>query len=124
MIKKRDGTSVLGAIGMGLCPVLTATMLSTIGLGVLAPIWMWLSAALLIAGLVGYMLDYRYHGQSTPVILFMAGGLLLWTGRYSPLGATGWQGWPIWGSGGLLVLIAFVLNLWARSHARTARATG
>jgi hypothetical protein len=124
MIKKRDGTSLLGAIGMGLCPVLTATALSTIGLGVLATIWMWLSAALLVAGLVGYALDYRYHRQSAPTILFVAGGLLLWVGRYSPLGETGWQGWPLWGSGGLLVLAAFALNLWARSHTHAVRAKG
>ena len=109
---------------MGLCPVLMATALSTIGLGVLAPIWMWLTAVLLIAGLVGYALDYRYHSQSAPMILFVAGGLLLWAGRYSPLGGTGWQGWPLWGSGGLLVLAAFVLNLRARSHTRTVRTNG
>ncbi len=124
MIKKRDTTPLLGAIGMGLCPVLTATALSTVGLGILAPIWMWLSTALLIAGLVGYSLDYRYHHQSAPVILFVSGGLLLWVGRYSPLGGTGWEGWPLWGSGGLLVLAAFALNLWARSHTRAARTNG
>src|SRR5919109_5317076 len=122
MINKRDSTSLLGAIGMGLCPVLTATALSTIGLGVLAPIWMWLSAALLVTGLVGHTLDYRYHRQSPPVILFVAGGLLLWAGRYSPLGGTGLQAWPLWGSGGLLVLSAFALNLWARSRTRAGRA--
>jgi hypothetical protein len=121
MIKKRDGSSLLGAIGMGLCPVLMATSLSTIGLGVLAPIWMWLSGALLVAGLVGYALDYRHHRQIAPVILFMVGSLLLWTGRYSPLGRTGWEGWPLWGSGGLLVLTAFVLNLRVRSHIRAVR---
>ena len=124
MIKKRDSTSLLGAIGMGLCPVLTATALSTIGLGVLAPIWMWLSAALLVAGLVGYALDYRYHRQIAPVILFVVGGLLLWVGRYSPLGGTGWQGWQLWGSGGLLVLTAFALNLRIRSHTRAVSADG
>ena len=124
MIKKRDSTSLLGAIGMGLCPVLMATALSTIGLGVLAPIWMWVSAALLVAGLVGYALDYRYHRQSAPLILFVVGGLLLWAGRYSPLGGTGWQAWPLWGSGGLFVLTAFALNLWVRSHTRAVRANG
>jgi hypothetical protein len=124
MIKKGDSTSLLGAIGLGLCPVLMATALSTIGLGVLEPIWMWLSAALLVTGLVGYALDYRYHRQSAPVILFVGGGLLLWAGRYSPLGGTGWQGWPLWGSGGLLVLTAFALNLWVRSHTRAVRANG
>ena len=124
MIKKLDSTSLLGAIGMGLCPVLMATSLSAIGLGVLAPIWMPLSAALLVAGLVGYVLDYRYHRQSAPVILFMVGSLLLWAGRYSPLGGTGLQGWPLWGSGGLFVLAAFALNLWVRSHTLAVRANG
>lgn len=120
MIKKRDSTSLLGAIGMGLCPVLTATALSTIGLGVLAPVWMWLSAVLLVTGLVGYALDYHSHHQSAPMILFVAGGLLLWAGRYSSLGGTGLDGWQLWGSGGLLVLAAFALNLRARSHIRAA----
>jgi hypothetical protein len=118
MIQKRDSTSLLGAIGMGLCPVLMATALSTIGLGVLAPVWMWLSAALLVTGLIGYALDYRYHHQSVPVILFVVGALLLWAGRYSPLGGTGWQGWPLWGSGACSYWRHFALNLWARSHIR------
>ena len=100
---------------MGMCPVIAATALSILGLGILAPVWMWLSAALLVAGLVGLVLDFRRHRSIIPMALFAAGGTLLWLGRYSPLGGTGWQGWPEWGSGGLLVLAAFVLNLRARA---------
>jgi hypothetical protein len=106
---------------MGLCPVLAATALSAVGLGILAPLWMWLSGGLLVAGLAGYAFDYRCHRQPTPVLLFVVGGILLWVGRYSPLGETGWQGWPIWGSGGLLVLRAFALNLRARSSSCAVR---
>lgn len=115
MIKRRDGASLLGGVGMGLCPVLAATALSAVGLGILTPVWMWLSGVLLVAGLVGYAFDYRCHRQYTPVLLFVVGGLLLWAGRYSSLGGTGWQGWPLWGSGGLLVLSAFAVNRRARS---------
>jgi hypothetical protein len=107
---------------MGLCPVLAATALSAVGLGILAPIWMWLSGGLLVAGLVGYAFDYRCHRRLTPVLLFVFGGILLWVGRYSPFGGTGWQGWPLWGSGGLLVLSAFVLNLRVRSSSCVVKA--
>jgi hypothetical protein len=114
MIKGHDGVSLLGALGMGMCPVLATTALASIGLGMAAPIWMWLSGVFLIAGVVIYALDYRCHRQIAPVLLFIAGGLLLWAGRYSLLGGTGWQGWPIWGSGGVLAVAAFVFNLRAR----------
>jgi hypothetical protein len=114
MIKGYDGVSLLGAVGMGMCPVLAATALVSMGLGLAAPFWMWLSVTMLVAGAVIYALDYRCHRQIAPVMLFAVGGLLLWAGRYSVLGGTGWQSWPIWGAGGVLVLAAFVVNLRAR----------
>lgn len=116
MIKGRDVTTLLGGMGVGLCPTLAAATLSVAGMGILSPVWIWLSGGLLIAGLIGYAFDYRCHRQHIPILLFVIGGLLLWAGRYSPLGGTGWQGWPLWGSGSLLVLIAFTLNLQARSR--------
>jgi hypothetical protein len=73
MIKGRDTTSILGAMGMGLCPVTAATALSIFGLGILAPVWMWLSAGLLVAGLAGFILDYRRHRQIVPTALICSG---------------------------------------------------
>jgi hypothetical protein len=114
MLKGYDGVSLLGAFGMGMCPVLAATVLISIGLGVAAPFLMWLSGAFLIAGMIIYALDYRCHRQIAPMTFFAAGSLLLWAGRYSVLGGTGLHAWPIWGSGSLLVLAALVFNLRAR----------
>lgn len=116
MIKGKDGLSLLGAIGMGMCPVMMVTALTAVGLGIMAPVWMWLTGAFLVGGAVIYALDYRCHRQMWPVTLFVVGSLLLWAGRYSAFGGTGWQGWPFWGAGGLLVLTAFGLNLRARSQ--------
>jgi hypothetical protein len=115
MVKLQDGASALGVVGMALCPLTAAAALTLAGLGVLAPAWMWISMVLLVAGLVGYAFDYRCHRQIAPLMLFASAGLLLWAGRYTPLGGTGWEGWPLWGSGSLLALGAFGLNVRARS---------
>jgi len=114
MIKAHDGPAILGIAGMGLCPLLAATVLTSVGLGVAAPVLMWLSVALLTTGVVIFALDYRCHRQTTPTILFAAGTLLLWGGCYLLLAGTGWQGWLAWGSGGVLAVAAFVFGLRAR----------
>jgi hypothetical protein len=116
MLKGHDGVSLLGAVGMGFCPVLATIALASIGMSAFVPVWMWLSGALLITGLVMLGLEYRCHRQLTPIILSVGGSFLLWVGRYSPIGGTGWEGWPIWGAGGVAVLAAFVLNVRARSR--------
>lgn len=106
-----DGAGLMGAAGIGICPALVATALASVGLGVLTPIWLWLSAAFLLIGLAGFWLDYRRHRKVLPLILFMVGGLLLFVGRYTRYGGTGWEAWEIWGPGALFVLTAFIANL-------------
>ena len=110
MIKVHDAPAILGGVGM----VLAATVLIPIGLGVVAPLLMWLSGALLTTGVMIFALDYRCHRQTTPTILFTSGTLLLWGGCYLLLAGTGWQAWSIWGSGGVLAVAAFVFSVQAR----------
>ena len=109
--KRVDTVGLLGAAGMGLCPLLVAGALASVGLGVLAPVWLWLSAAFLAVGLAGFWLDYRQHGNVLPLLLFIGGSLLLFTGRYTRYGGDGWEAWEIWGPGTVLVVAAFIRNL-------------
>jgi len=106
-----DRAGLIGAAGIGLCPALIASVLATVGLGVLTPIWVWLSAAFLLLGVAGFWLSYRQHRQALPLLLFTMGGILLFVGRYTPYGGTGWDGWELWGPGTVLVLAAFIANV-------------
>lgn len=106
-----DRAGLIGAAGIGLCPALVATALATIGLGVLTPLWIWLSAAFLLLGVAGFWLAYRQHGQALPFLLFAIGGILLFAGRYTRYGGTGWEGWELWGPGTVLVVAAFIANI-------------
>lgn len=112
--EKGAWAALIGGAGIGLCPLLVATSLASIGLGVLAPLWLWLSVGFLVIGLAGFWLDYRQHKNLIPLILFIGGSILLFTGRYTPYGGLGYAAWEIWGSGGVLVLIAFIRNLTLR----------
>lgn len=113
---------ILGAGGVGVCPLClagSASLLTYLGLGGLIPYWRWISFALIGLGLIGFLLDYRSHRNPLPTLLLMGGGLLLYLGRYIfvvqlPLhifsGSEGFAGWPIWGFGVLLVVLAVVFN--------------
>lgn len=103
---------ILGAGAVGACPLCwagSASLLTYLGLGTLIPIWRGIAFTLLIIGLVGFMLDYRSHRNPLPVILLAIGGLLLYLGRYV-YGGPGFGGWPIWGLGGILVIVAVTIN--------------
>lgn len=115
--KRVDTSGLIGATGMGLCPALVASALASIGLGVLTPIWVWLSAGILALGLAGFWLDFQQHRKIGPLLLFSAGSILLFVGRHTRYGGIGWEAWEIWGPGALFVVAAFLRNLRLRPKA-------
>lgn len=103
---------ILGAGAIGVCPLCwvgSASLLTYLGLGALIPIWQPIALILLLIGLFGFLLDFRSHHDPKPLIVLVIGGILLFVGRYV-LGGDGFGGWPIWGPGALLVLIAVSWN--------------
>jgi len=103
---------ILGAGAVGVCPICwvgSASLLTYIGLGALIPIWRWIVFIFLGFGLIGFLLDYRFHRNIYPVILLVIGGVLLYIGRYVFVGM-GLGYWQIWGPGALLILVAVVYN--------------
>lgn len=113
---------ILGTGAVGVCPlcwVASASFLSYIGLGVLIPFWRKIAIAFLILGVIGFIFDYRRHKNIIPLILLIIGGLTLFVGRYVFVvqpnihifsGLEGFAGWPIWGIGGVLIIIAVIYN--------------
>lgn len=103
---------ILGAGAVGACPLCwigSASLLTYLGLGALIPIWRWVIIVLLIAGLIGFVFDFRAHRNPYPLILLVIGGILLYLGRYV-YGGIPFGGWQIWGPGAVLVLIAVIYN--------------
>ena len=105
---------VLGAGAIGVCPLCwvgSASLLVYLGLGALIPYWRWLGFGLVALGAVGFLLDYRAHRNPRPLILLIIGGILLYVGRYV-YGGVDFGGWPIWGVGGVLIIVAVIYNRW------------
>lgn len=105
---------LLGAGAIGICPACwigSASLLTYLGLGSLIPLWRQLAFAILFIAGIGFLLDYRSHGNFIPLTLLILGGFLLYLGRYV-YGGSDFGGWPIWGSGGVVVLSAVIYNRW------------
>lgn len=114
LVKKLQTTllPLLGAGAVGACPLCwigSASLLTYLGLGVLIPVWRQLAFGMLFLAGIGFILDFRSHRNIIPLILLIAGGVLLYVGRYV-YGGQDFAGWPIWGTGGILVLIAVFYN--------------
>jgi len=102
---------ILGAGAVGVCPLCwvgSASLLTYLGLGAVIPIWRQLAFGLLFIAGIGFLLDFRSHRNIIPLILLSLGGVLLYVGRYVFLST--WGAWPVWGTGGLLILIAVIYN--------------
>ena len=103
---------ILGAGGIGVCPLCwagSASLLTYLGLGTLIPYWRWLSFGLIALGAIGFALDFKAHKDPKPLIILIIGGLLLYLGRYV-YGGPSFGGWPIWGSGAILIIAAVIYN--------------
>lgn len=103
---------VLGAGGVGVCPACwlgSAALLTYAGLGALIPLWRWIMLGLLGLSFIGFALDYRAHKNQGPLLLLFVGATLLYLGRYV-FGGTGFAGWPIWGAGGIIMVLAIIYN--------------
>lgn len=103
---------ILGAGAIGACPLCwagSAALLTYLGLGALIPLWQGVVLVLLALGLIGFIFDYRSHKNIRPLVLLLAGGILLYIGRYVFVGQN-FGYWPIWGSGAVLILIAILYN--------------
>lgn len=103
---------LLGAGGVGACPLCwagSASLLTYAGLGTLIPIWRWIVLSLLGLSFIGFALDYRAHRNQKPLLLLFIGSTLLYLGRYV-FGGTGFGGWPIWGVGGIIIILAIIYN--------------
>lgn len=103
---------IIGAGGIGVCPLCwagSAALLTYIGLGALIPVWRWIAFAFVGIGLVGFLFDYRAHRNIKPTLLLLAGGILLYLGRYV-FGGEGFGGWPIWGLGAIIIIVAVLYN--------------
>lgn len=108
--------------GVGVCPLCwaaSASFLSYIGLGAFIPFWRKITITFLLLGLIGFIVDYRRHRNIVPLILLAVGGTSLYLGRYIFViqpklhvfsGIEGFAGWPIWGPGAALVIIAVFFN--------------
>lgn len=110
---------LLGAGAIGVCPLCwigSASLLTYLGLGALIPIWRQLAFGMLFIAGIGFLLDFRSHRNVMPLILLAVGGVLLYVGRYVFLST--WGAWPIWGLGGLFVLVAVIYNkqLFRKKH--------
>ncbi|TSC73093.1 MAG: hypothetical protein G01um101438_116 [Parcubacteria group bacterium Gr01-1014_38] len=109
-----------GAGAVGLCPACvaaSASALSWLGLGAIIPVWRPLAFGFLGLGVIGFIRDFRKHRRIASLLLLIAGGILLYLGRYV-FGGPEFTGWPIWGTGALLVLIGVVINRRHRVHVR------
>lgn len=112
---------ILGAGAVGACPLCwigSASLLTYLGLGALIPIWRQLAFGMLFIAGIGFLLDFRSHRNVIPLILLVLGGVLLYIGRYVFLST--WGAWPIWGLGGLVILVAVIYNkqLFRKKHKR------
>ena len=103
---------ILGAGAIGVCPLCwagSAAFLTYIGLGALIPAWQGLVLVLLALGLIGFILDYRFHRSIYPIALLIVGSIILYLGRYV-YGGEGFGGWPVWGIGGLIIIASVIYN--------------
>ncbi len=103
---------VLGAGAVGACPLCwvgSASLLTYLGLGALVTAWIWLVLGFIIIGVIGFVLDFRSHRNIRPLLLLIAGSVLLYVGRYVFV-AKDLGYWPIWGTGAILIVVAIVLN--------------
>lgn len=103
---------ILGAGAVGACPLCwvgSASLLTYLGLGALIPIWRTIAFSLLGIASIGFFLDFRSHKSPIPLFLLIAGTIFLYLGRYV-YGSPEFGGWPIWGTGGVLILAAIVYN--------------
>lgn len=102
---------VIGAGGIGVCPLCwagSAALLTYVGLAALIPVWRWIAFAFVGVGLIGFLFDYRSHRNIKPTLLLIAGGVLLYVGRY--VFPSTWGAWPIWGLGAILILVGVFYN--------------
>ncbi len=98
---------LLGAGAIGVCPLCwagSAAFLSYVGLGAFIPLWKWLVFALLGAGLIGLVFDYRSHKNWYPIAIFLVGSVGLYVGRYVLVTPVVWIG------GAVLIVGAVVYN--------------
>ncbi len=103
---------LLGAGAIAICPACwagSASLLTYLGLAAIIPFWRWVAFALILVALGGFLLDYRYHKNIRPALLLSLGGILLYLGRYV-WGGEGFGGWPIWGTGIIIIMIAVWYN--------------
>lgn len=99
-----------GAVGVcPACVAASASVLSWLGLGALIPVWRPIAFGLLALGIVGFLRDVQKHRRPWPLVLLVVGGVLLYVGRYV-VGGPGLTGWPVWGAGALLILLAAAWN--------------
>lgn len=113
---------ILGAGAIGACPLCwvgSASLLTYLGLGALIPIWRQIAFIILFIAGVGFILDFRSHKNIVPLVLLTIGSVLLFLGRYiftiQPpqhlfSGIEGFAGWPVWGFGALLIIVAVLYN--------------
>lgn len=103
---------ILGAGAIGACPLCwigSALLLTYLGLGALIPVWRQLAFGMLFIAGIGFLLDFRSHKNIIPLALLIIGGIFLYVGRYV-YGGVDFTSWPIWGFGGLLIIVAVVYN--------------
>lgn len=115
-------TPILGAGAVGACPLCwagSASLLAYLGLGSLIPVWHNIVLGLILLSIVGFLLDFRSHKNIAPLLILIFGSVLLLLGRYifaiqTPQhifgGIQGFAGWPIWGTGVILIFIAIIYN--------------
>lgn len=103
---------ILGAGGIGACSIScmgSASLLTFIGLGAIAPFWWWISFGLILLGALGLIIDYNTHRKPWPLILLVLGGIVLYFGRYYVNGEE-YLDWLVWGLGAILIITSVFYN--------------
>jgi drug/metabolite transporter (DMT)-like permease len=103
---------ILGAGAVVVCPLCwagSAAFLTYLGLGALIPVWQGLVFLFLALGLIGFILDYRFHHNIYPSLLLIAGSIILYLGRYV-YGGERFGGWHIWGVGAIIIIVSVLYN--------------
>lgn len=99
---------VLGVGAIAACPLCwgaSASLLTFLGLGALAPWFGKVGFALLFIALIGFIIDLRKHKNIFPLVLLIIGAGMLYAGRY-----VYYEDQEIWIIGGIIVLLSVILN--------------
>ncbi len=110
-IMKNENISTTGAVGsvlgIAVCPLclpFSATLLSSLGIGVVIPFWPLIIGLFFLLAVIGFVRSFQVHKKIIPLILLILGGIVLYVGRY----VVGMD--SVWITGAVFIVSAVVAN--------------